>query len=189
MGLPGLEINNSFFFNALKERDNWYNTENQPSFFEISFFQNETPYRYGFEVDTRLIVKEWLFYTKGKRVHELFIREAEAIDTSDEFKEGKGLEAKTRNNVLFLSVVAQFNGTVAISILKWFNGFITLYGLQDQTHEHFTKHLIQYDHFHDIFIKLIHAADVGIEDVKIKENLTNVNLVSERLLPSLNNSG
>jgi AAA15 family ATPase/GTPase len=164
-------------------------TENQPSFFEIGFIQNETPFRYGFEVDTKSIVKEWLFYTKGKKEHELFIREADAIDTSDEFKEGKGLETKTRNNALFLPVVAQFNGAIAISILKWFNGFITLYGLQDHTYESFTKHLMQYDHFRDIFIKLIHAADVGIEDIKVKENLTDVNYVSEQSFQSLNNPG
>jgi AAA15 family ATPase/GTPase len=48
---------------------------------------------------------------------------------------------------------------------------------------------MQYDHFRDIFIKLIHAADVGIEDIKVKENLTDVNYVSEQSFQSLNNPG
>jgi AAA15 family ATPase/GTPase len=41
-------------------------TENEPSFFEVSFIQKGTKYRYGFEIDYDKIVAEWLFHTKGK---------------------------------------------------------------------------------------------------------------------------
>ena len=40
---------------------------------------------------------------------------------AERFKEGNGLIEKTRENALFLSVVAQFNGEISASVIKWFH--------------------------------------------------------------------
>jgi hypothetical protein len=53
----------------------------------------------------------------------LFTREGSVIEPSAEFKEGKGLEARTRANALLLSVVAQFNGNIAGEIMQWMERF------------------------------------------------------------------
>jgi uncharacterized protein len=102
--------------------------DGKPSRFEIIFFQESTKYRYGFEADNHCIHTEWLFSSSSSREAELFTREKDKIAfNSDRFKEGKGLDEKTRPNALFLSVVAQFNGEIATAILKWFRnlGFIS----------------------------------------------------------------
>lgn len=144
-------------------------TENAPSHFEICFLQNGQRYRYGFEADGKAIKKEWLFCTKKIKEVALFLRENDGIEVRKDFSEGKGLEEKTRNNALFLSVVAQFNGEIAGNILKWFRGFRTLHGLYDQQYEKFTVSLMQHEVARPMLVELIRRADMGIEDMIVNE--------------------
>ncbi len=95
-------------------------TINKPSLFEIIIFIDGIKYRYGFEVTKKRVVSEWLFSAKTKKESKLFIRNKNQIDLGLKFKEGKKLDEKTRDNALFLSVVAQFNGETSIKIMKWF---------------------------------------------------------------------
>jgi uncharacterized protein len=92
-------------------------TENAPSFFEIVFILDKVRYRYGFEVTTKEVVSEWLYYTPNKKESYLFTRDKQKIKISRNFSEGKGLQERTRNNVLFLSVVSQFNGDIAAIVI------------------------------------------------------------------------
>ena len=70
------------------------------SFFEVVFLLDGMQYRYGFEVDRTRIISEWLFRAKTKEVA-LFVREGQEIDAKRAFKEGKGLEVRTRQGALF----------------------------------------------------------------------------------------
>jgi len=144
-------------------------TEYEPSHFEICFLHNGQRYRYGFEVDKFNIRKEWLFYIKKIKEVALFLREDDGIDISKDFSEGKGLEEKTRDNALFLSVVAQFNGTISGSILKWFQGFRALHGLYDHQYEKFTVNLMQNESARLLLVDLIRRADVGISDMLVQD--------------------
>lgn len=144
-------------------------TENAPSHFEICFIQNDIRYRYGFEVDRKAVRKEWLFRTEKLKEDALFLREEDAIDISDGFFEGKDLEEKTRDNALFLSVVAQFNGEIAGNILKWFHGFRALHGLHDQKYERFTAQLLRDEAMRPLLVEFMRRADVGIEDLIVSD--------------------
>lgn len=97
-------------------------TLKEPSLFEIVFLSKNIRYRYGFEITRKKIINEWLFASYSNKESKLFIREGEKIDIGSKFKEGKDLEDKTRENALFLSVVAQFNGTISKEILDWLSG-------------------------------------------------------------------
>ena len=93
----------------------------EPSFFQIVFIQQGVQYRYGFEVTAERVTSEWLFAYGTTKEANLFQREMDAIRLSPtKFKEGKGLQDKTRKNALFLSVVAQFNGKIAWDVFEWF---------------------------------------------------------------------
>ena len=93
-------------------------TKDESSFFEVTIIQNEIQYRYGFEINCGIIEAEWLYYVPTKIETPLFIREGKEIDiNAANFDEGKGLETKTRDNVLFLSVCSQFDGKISNSIL------------------------------------------------------------------------
>ena len=98
-------------------------TENKPSLFEIVFLHEGIRYRYGFQVDKKEVQKEWFYYAPKRQEAKLFLREGSNIEIGSYYKEGKGLVEKTRNNALFLSVVAQFNGQISLKIIDWFTKF------------------------------------------------------------------
>lgn len=143
-------------------------TESKPSIFEMTFIQDSIRYRYGFEVNNFKVESEWLFQAVKQAETKLFQRNGKEYEIGDNFLEGKDLESKTRNNALFLSVVAQFNGKIAISILKWFKNMRVISGLKD-TYAQVSKKLLEENKSKDLFLEFIKMADLGIEDIKFEK--------------------
>ena len=144
-------------------------TESAPSFFEAVFLQNGTRYRYGFEVTAKAVVAEWLFKQADSiRETRLFTRDHETIDSTEAFKEGKGLESRTRPNALFLSVVAQFNGKIAGEVMQWMNQFRNISGLDDAAYMDFTARLLSHEKYGPLIRELVRHV-IGIEDLKRQE--------------------
>ena len=124
-------------------------TEFAPSHFEAEFSWQGFDYRYGFTVTAKQVESEWLFRKQpDARPARLFTREGGAIDVSSEFfKEGKGLEERTRPNALFLSVCGQFNGPESTRILEWVRRVRSISGLDEAGFLGFTaKRLEQAEH-------------------------------------------
>jgi hypothetical protein len=144
-------------------------TSEEPSYFQIIFYLEGKRYRYGFEVDRQAVRSEWLYHT-NKRETRLFIREGKEYDISSVFKEGHGLEARTRPNALFLSVVAQFNGELAVALLHWFRaGLNVISGLQDAAYSMFTtRRLAEDQDFRQRVIDFVREADLGIADISVE---------------------
>jgi uncharacterized protein len=143
-------------------------TEKEPSFFEIVFLLEGKTFRYGFEVNAREVVSEWLFQADDSEEKMLFERDFDKCILGD-FPEGQGISDKTRSNALFLSVVAQFNGQISGKILLWFSKTLQLIsGLQDRQYRKETLESFENDrHRHDI-IEFIKKLDLGIADIQIK---------------------
>lgn len=142
----------------------------EPTFFEIVFLINKIRYRYGFEVTTKEVISEWLFHAR-KRETRLFFRDKEGIQTSSAFKEGsKSLIQKTRNNALFLSVCAQFNGTISTSIMNWFNSLAQLFTDVDENYRTFSLNQIKNNsNLKPKMLNLLKNFDVGILDISVEE--------------------
>lgn len=147
-------------------------TEKEPSFFEIVFLLEDKTFRYGFEVNAREVVSEWLFQADDTEEKMLFERDFDNY-ILDDFPEGQGISDKTRSNALFLSVVAQFNGKISGKILLWFSKNLQLIsGLQDPQYRKETLESFENDrHRHDI-IEFIKKLDLGIADIQIKKNIS-----------------
>lgn len=143
-------------------------TENKPSMFEIIFFIDQIRYRYGFQVTEEKVEAEWLFCVPTRVEAKLFTREDNKIILGDRFKEGKGIEEKTRNNALFLSVVAQFNGTIASRIIKWFDQLNIISGLGDEGYMGFTFDKMDDPVFRNWAVKFLATADIDILNIIIK---------------------
>lgn len=144
--------------------------ETQPACFQIIFYLNERRYRYGFELDQQRVHAEWLYHTPSQREARLFTREGNQYDISGGFKEGKGLEKRTRDNALFLSVVSQWNGDIAMQILKWFKHFNIISGLEDARYMRFTMREFKEDEtFRQRAIAFVQRADVDISDIQVEE--------------------
>jgi len=148
--------------------------EGMPSFFEIVFIQNGDTYRYGFEADRKRIHSEWLFTVPKTKEAELFVRKGKKIKVNlTRFKEGRDLEAKTRENALFLSVCAQFNGEISKELLLWFKNFRFVHGLRDYAYLGVTVDKLKTPEQKRRLMEITRIADLCIDDIEgSKEKLT-----------------
>lgn len=144
-------------------------TENKPTFFELVFLIDKARYRYGFEIDNSSIHGEWLFKLEGDHEIPLFIREENGIGVTDDFKEGHGLESKTRENALFLSVVDQFNGEIAAKIIGWFNDLGTISGLSHDNYRGVTFSLLDEKKSQERLLDFFKDLDLGFEQLKFRK--------------------
>ena len=142
-------------------------TEKQPSVFEIIFILNKRKYRYGFEVTSQEVVSEWLFDTPTTRERKLFVRDNKQIDVKNPFSEGAGLEIRTRDNALFLSVVSQWNGKIAKEILHWFQ-LLSIADPSDIQNRRYTVKCFEDGLYKDEIIEFIKRLDLGINGIKIE---------------------
>jgi uncharacterized protein len=142
-------------------------TENQPSFFEIIFAINDTRYRYGFELDKNSIHSEWLYRAKERETN-LFFRTKEEILPKGIFAEGKNLETKTRQNALYLSVCAQWNGKISTEVLKWFKDCGIISGLSDVGYRHYTEKQLEHPDTKSKILDFIREFDFGISELNVK---------------------
>ncbi|MCT4203956.1 ATP-binding protein [Elizabethkingia anophelis] len=147
-------------------------TENQPTFFEIVFWQDSTRYRYGFEYTLEQIVNEWLFAGKSEKTEKtLFIRTLEGIGVTDKFKEGIKNESKTNDNRLFISLVAQLGGGVSKKILEFFNDCNVLSGLEHNDYIGFTMRMIHKNlNGCDESLKLYQKLKLGFKEINAVES-------------------
>lgn len=145
-------------------------TENvfKPSHFEIELIVDTSKYRYGFEVTRYKIEKEWLYIQNKSKEYELFNREQERIIIGKKFdSSAEKLMKITRPNALFLSVCAQFNNQLAISILKSIGeiGF-----LSDDIHSmDFTVKMLNDPRTNLMVNNFIKGANLGFNEIKVKQ--------------------
>jgi len=157
-------------------------SQNEPTIFEVEIVVDKIKYRYGFEIETNgIIKKEWLFQKKlqhKSREINLFQREYNSITLGASFKEGKSLIDKTRENALFVTVVAQFNGEISNKILKWFKELNILSNLKSDEFEHFSFEMLKDNDLKEKIVAIIKEADVGIYDI-INKKITYEELKSK----------
>ncbi|NEO57544.1 MAG: ATP-binding protein [Okeania sp. SIO3B5] len=143
-------------------------TEGKPSLFEIVFILEDKLYRYGFEVDEKQVVSEWLYYATNEEESNLFERNENGIKMTENFKEGELISDKTRNNALFLSVNSQFNGKISTNILRWFIDDLNIIsGLYSDLYKSITVDFFQDSKYKNAILQLIRKWDLGIDDIKI----------------------
>jgi hypothetical protein len=144
-------------------------SEDKPSFFEIVFMQNTNTYRYGFEADRKKIHSEWLFTVPATKEAKLFVREGNRIEVNRiRFKEGIDLGTKTRENALFLSVCAQFNGEISKELLLWFKNFRFIHGLHD-VYLDVTVSMLKTPQQKRRLMEMTRIADLCIDDIEGSE--------------------
>ena len=145
-------------------------TLSQPASFEMVFIAEGIQYRYGFEVTPKQVEHEWLYHVPKSREIRLFERRQDKIIfVKDSFPEGDGLQEKTRSNALFLSVVAQFNGSISTKLLKWFNLYTIILGLQDYLLRKKTIPRLEQPDRADEIISFVKSFDIGISYIELKQ--------------------
>lgn len=109
-------------------------TAKEPSYFEVELLENGVVYTYGFVADDSKVAEEWLYRKEkgAKKEKCLFVRTEEGIGVTDDYAEGKGLEERTRDNGLFLSVVDSFNGSIAREVVRAITDIIVVSGIDHE---------------------------------------------------------
>lgn len=161
-------------------------TVDKPTTFEVVFIAKEKQYRYGFEIKDNIVSSEWLFHIPKKIETSLFIRDNGKIKINKtHFKEGIGLEGKTRENVLFLSVCSQFNGEISDVVIKWFKNLNFISGLNDDGYRGYTTHKLKEDKkfnkWVNKFIKFLEISKVSVEEELIESlNIDELEIPDEK---------
>lgn len=143
-------------------------TINKPSFFEMTFFIGGIRYRYGFEITNKKVTQEWLFYVPRRQEVRLFIRNNNNIELGNSFKEGRKLAEKMKNNSLFLSVVAQFNGEISQEIINYFSKNINnLSGVRANDYKSYTINKLNNKNYRGKILDLLQIADLNITNIEV----------------------
>lgn len=153
---------------------------NQPSYFQIIFTHDGNKYRYGFEVDTEKIHKEWLYLKRDKEVV-LFERENMKLSELNEttFKEGKiikqGVKMFTKKT-LVISVLDQLSSPISTIVKECINDKIIISPNLPSQNRFSNRWFMQTLHYFErdkIFkkwtVQLLSEIDGSIKDSELKE--------------------
>lgn len=146
-------------------------TENEPSEFEVVFYFNNEIYRYGFEVNKKQVISEWLLHKPKTKEVELFYRSYQDFKVHQRnFQKGATLvkEDLIRDNALMLSVAAQFNEAISVNVIKWFKSVKTISGLKEKNYQGYTMVKTKNPVSKNKILELLKAADLGIQDIQLK---------------------
>lgn len=158
-------------------------TESKPSSFEIVFIVDRIKYRYTITVDRNEVHNEELHYTKVNKEYFYFKRNKNQYEIDeDKFVEGLNVTDKTRSNALFLSVVAQFNGTISKSIVKWFTELKYFSDLNKPQMQNHTVKLLDNDRYSSLILRFLNYINLGFDKVKVEKiNVEGLDFLKELL--------
>lgn len=170
-------------------------TENEPSFFQIIFWDNHVKYRYGFELTDKQIVAEWLYGKPREREQCYFIRDGEEIIELDRtnFSEGDKLRSLLsddetegnevfRDNSLFLSTLASFGfAKLAKRLIDSITSIDVINGLGHIGMHAYAGEALNNENKKKYILDFLRYGDIGIDD------LASIEISPDDLPESLNN--
>jgi AAA15 family ATPase/GTPase len=145
-----------------------------PTEFEITFFEGDVRYQFGFASDSMRITSEWLIVYKTNKPQQWYSREFNKKKGAYEYKFGPHLlgpktvwQHSTRPNSLFLSTAVQLNSEQLKPVFDWITkGLVvfTNFGLlpPQKTIEHIKQSGAE------SVRQFLSTADIAIEDIQLK---------------------
>lgn len=148
-------------------------SDKNPSFFEIVFLMNDQLVKFGFEATMEKVCREWLYIDE----EEIYFR-TEQTYTSQVFSNDSSIEVKwemTRDNVLFLSVLASTNTDFAKKIVNYFNVKVNVISGLHLKHARYSKKLLkEQDLLADDMVAFLKQLDVNIQGLEIEQRRYNI---------------
>lgn len=146
----------------------------EPSLFEIMLYADGNTYRYGFEVTTKQVCREWLYIKSNRKRSkeiELFYREGNHFEIHPKFSIGKELADKNmvRDNALLLSLVGQFNDPFAKAVMKWLNDTTIITANSEAETWGIALKAMENPEIRKRIVDFSRYADLGIEDIRLSE--------------------
>lgn len=157
-------------------------SKNEPTKFEITFIINGITYRYGFEILENLINKEWLF-RKNIRESKIFERlnsNNNSITISSTYKNLEKYKEFTRDNELFLSSMEKNNITDEIKeICEFLRKKIKIISAETLEPTITSEMILNKNLEKNEILKALKSADLGINDLDVKEEEQNIEELPE----------
>ncbi|MTD54125.1 AAA family ATPase [Amycolatopsis pithecellobii] len=148
-----------------------------PSVFVVELITEGIRYTYGFSLDDRAIVEEWLYSYPEKRKRVIFERVRHDIKLGSTVTELKSklqvMEELTRPNALFLSAGARVNLEPLLPVYRWFATDLVIRSGDDASVRdigQWIKDFVSKDSRNQArLVALLAAADVGVRDLRLDE--------------------
>jgi len=155
-----------------------------PSSFEADLLIDGVRYRYGFKLDSKRILEEWLYAYPKRRERLWFLRDAQAFVFGKSLRgNNQTIASLTRENSLFLSAAAENNHGMLSPIHSWcatqlvFNNYSAYKELFSA--KSFPPHRKA------LTLALVKLADVGVDDIELKEIPSDKTAKVEKALAAL----
>jgi hypothetical protein len=148
----------------------------EPSWYVVDVILTGVRYTYGFSVDDRRVLDEWLFsYPRGRR--RILFQRAEDEVTFGETMPKRELDVVqriTEPNVLFLSVAARSRQPSVLPVYEWFRHTLCLLDGRQGDPRRYGGRVEMLRLFEDprsarAVVDLLRAADLGIEDAGVED--------------------
>jgi len=150
-------------------------TSSAPCEFEVTFIQDDVRYQYGFSADPQRIWREYLYAAPRGRTVPYFDRQWDPDSATEKYTFGPSLRGDnqrmrglTRSNALFLSVAATFNQPMLSQPYVWFARRLGGVQAPFQLQWALARPTVPKGTYHDKIRQLLQAADLGIDDYRLK---------------------
>jgi hypothetical protein len=153
------------------------NSKQEPAEFEVFIKYKQDEYQYGFKLDNKRIIEEWLYKRdfRSKKVVKykpLFERDGRKIECESQLKEANSLATITEDNTLFLSICANAKIPYVKEIMEWFNN-TTIVDMGDCEIEGLitrgVSSRIENRNYQKELVKFLNAIDINIVDIKVEK--------------------
>ena len=148
----------------------------EPTEFNMDFISEGIRYQYGFSANNKRVLEEWLFAYPNGRAQTWFMREYDVKShdyrwTKDTYLTGSKATWKdaTRDNALFLSTAIQLNSRQLAPVYQWFTKTLRIIGTLDLNHAYTAHQILNENESLDDVLAFLKAGDLGIEDIKVRE--------------------
>jgi AAA15 family ATPase/GTPase len=146
----------------------------EPTEFEITFFQDQVRYQFGFAFNAKQITSEWLIAYKTSKPQTWYSREYDSNKKAYDYKFGPSLlgpktvwRDATRQNSLFLSTAVQLNSEQLKSVFDWITKSLVIFNTFDNPKLSTTvEHIKQWGP--DAVRSFLSAADIAIDNIQLK---------------------
>lgn len=143
------------------------------SLFEVEIIQNNTFYKYGFQIKNGIVEKEWLDKRKERLTH-VFIREDSYIAISGLSRQASKL-INIAYGTLFLSIGKNFHLDITPeldNVMEWFQNLLIVFENNANSLDIYTLNNGKYK---EQALKILELADIGIKNIKVvKDKVANM---------------
>jgi AAA15 family ATPase/GTPase len=141
-----------------------------PSTYEVDLVLDGIRHEYGFTVDGEHVISEYArSYPRGKAVT-IFKRDGSDVHLGERDRaKGRAVSEILRPNALYLSAAAAADHPRLLPLYEWFDDNLLLCEASSrQQRWAYTAHLMTHDDYREQILTMLHAADLGITDAKLR---------------------